>query len=141
MGFTTSKTMKIAQELYEGIELKNDGTVGLITYMRTDSTRISSDFQMATRDFIKQNFGNEFVPANIPSYKNRNNAQDAHEAIRPTDFNLTPTKVSASLTKDQASLYTLIYNRYIASQMSPAGMTMTVDIVADLICLKPSVIL
>ena len=130
LGFTTSKTMKIAQELYEGVELKNEGSVGLITYMRTDSTRISADFQMATRDFIKQNFGSEFLPSNIPSYKNRNNTQDAHEAIRPTDFNLTPTRVSASLTKDQASLYTLIYNRYIASQMAPAEYDNTaVDIV------------
>jgi len=120
LGFTTSKTMKVAQELYEGIEIKNEGSVGLITYMRTDSTRISSDFQISTRDFIKHNFGSEFIPNNIPSYKNSNNTQDAHEAIRPTDFNLSPSKVSASLSKDQLALYTLIYNRYIASQMSPA---------------------
>ena len=84
---------------------------------------------MATRYFVKHNFGSEFVPSNIPSYKNSNNTQDAHEAIRPTDFNYSPSKISSSLTKDQLALYTLVYNRYIASQMAPAELDNTcVDI-------------
>ena len=130
LGFTASRTMRVAQSLYEGVEVKDVGSVGLITYMRTDSTRISPDFQLATRDFIKKNFGSDYVPNSIPTYKNSNNSQDAHEAIRPTEYNLTPSKVSSSLSKDQAALYTLIYNRYIASQMPPAEMDNTcVDIV------------
>lgn len=131
LGFTTSKTMKVAQELYEGVEIKGIGSIGLISYMRTDSTRISSDFQLHTRDFIKKNFGADYIPSSLPIYKNNSNAQDAHEAIRPTDFLLTPTHIAPDLTKEQLSLYTLIYNRYIASQMSPAIMDKTtVDIEA-----------
>ncbi|MFA7637541.1 MAG: type I DNA topoisomerase, partial [Monoglobales bacterium] len=84
LGFTSSRTMMVAQQLYEGIEIKGSGSVGLITYMRTDSTRIAKEAQFAARDYIKSNFGEEFIPGYIPEYKNKKNAQDAHEAIRPS---------------------------------------------------------
>jgi len=120
LGFTTKKTMRVAQQLYEGIEIKDGGSIGLITYMRTDSTRIAKEVQNAARDLIIRKFGNEFVPKSFNTYKSKGKEQDAHEAIRPTDIELLPSEISESLTRDQFRLYKLIFDRFIASQMSPS---------------------
>ncbi|MFO7636231.1 MAG: type I DNA topoisomerase [Clostridia bacterium] len=131
LGFTTQRTMRVAQQLYEGIEIKDMGSVGLITYMRTDSTRVTTDVQHEARRTIETLFGSAFVPKTIPVYKSKGNAQDAHEAIRPASLELLPHKISDSLTPEQARLYKLIYDRFIASQMSPAEYdTVQVDITA-----------
>lgn len=127
--FTAKKTMVVAQQLYEGIELGEEGSVGLITYMRTDSFRIASDAQKWARAVIEQRFGREFVPEKIPSYKGKGGVQDAHEAIRPTYPDKTPEKGRPFLSRDQHNLYTLIWNRFIASQMSPAQLDQTTFIV------------
>ncbi|MCL0071460.1 type I DNA topoisomerase, partial [Thermodesulfovibrionales bacterium] len=127
--FTAKKTMVVAQQLYEGIELGEEGSVGLITYMRTDSFRIASDAQKWARAVIEQRFGREFVPEKIPSYKGKGDVQDAHEAIRPTYPDKTPEKSRPFLSRDQHNLYTLIWNRFIASQMSPAQLDQTTFIV------------
>ncbi|MCL0051601.1 type I DNA topoisomerase [Thermodesulfovibrionales bacterium] len=127
--FTAKKTMVVAQQLYEGIELGEEGSVGLITYMRTDSFRIASDAQKWARAVIEQRFGREFVPEKIPSYKGKGGVQDAHEAIRPTYPDKTPEKSRPFLSRDQHNLYTLIWNRFIASQMSPAQLDQTTFIV------------
>lgn len=130
--FTAKKTMLIAQKLYEGLELGGEGSVGLITYMRTDSVRVSSGAQSEARDFISRDFGNDFVPQKAPAYKSKKSAQEAHEAIRPTSILRKPQDVKNYLTRDQHSLYTLIWNRFLASQMSPALIEQTsVDITAD----------
>ncbi len=129
LGFQARRTMKAAQELYEGVTLPGLGAVGLITYMRTDSLRISADAQEAARAYIGKAFGNDYLPAAAPVYKTKKNAQDAHEAVRPTMIDLEPKKVKDSLTADQYKLYKLIWERFIASQMSPALLdTMSVDI-------------
>ncbi len=120
LGFSTSRTMKTAQEIYEGVEVKGHGTVGLITYMRTDSTRISAEALEGVRETISARFGNEYLPASANVYSKKKNSQDAHEAIRPTYIELTPDAIAASLTSDQLKLYRLIYDRFIASQMKPA---------------------
>src|SRR5271165_6326283 len=114
--------MQIAQGLYEGIDLGKDdgGAVGLITYMRTDSTRLSTDAVDATRDYIAQTYGKEWVPAAPNVFKSKKNAQDAHEAIRPTSLELTPESVRRHLKDDQFKLYKLIWDRFIACQMTPA---------------------
>jgi DNA topoisomerase-1 len=119
INFRTRKTMMIAQQLYEGISLGKEGTVGLITYMRTDSMRISEAAKAETADFIKETFGAEYS-AGIRKVKNAQGAQDAHEAIRPTSALRTPKLLETFLDKDQLKLYTLIWNRFIASQMKPA---------------------
>ncbi|UCF86746.1 MAG: type I DNA topoisomerase, partial [Nitrospiraceae bacterium] len=130
--FTAKKTMLIAQKLYEGLELGGEGSVGLITYMRTDSVRVASEAQKEARDFISRDFGNDFAPQKIPVYKSKKAAQEAHEAIRPTSIMIKPEDVKNCLTRDQYSLYTLIWNRFLASQMSPALIEQTsVDITAD----------
>jgi len=118
--FTARKTMQVAQQLYEGIELGETGSIGLITYMRTDSTRISPDAQAEVRAFVAERFGAEFVPERPPAYKSGKGAQEAHEAIRPTSVLREPGQVAAHLTRDQLQLYTLIWNRFVASQMRPA---------------------
>ena len=129
LGFRAAKTMKVAQELYEGREIKGIGAVGLITYMRTDSLRISFEAQEKARSYIKEKFGPDYVPEKNNVYKTKSDAQDAHEAIRPTMPELDPEKVKESLTGDQYKLYKLIWNRFMASQMSPALYdTMSVDI-------------
>jgi len=120
LGYTTKKTMQVAQSLYEGINVENQGTIGLITYMRTDSTRISAEIQNLTREMIKDMFGEEYVPTAIPKYKNKKNSQDAHEAIRPTQIDLLPQNIKDSLSSEQAKLYKLIYDRFVASQMTSA---------------------
>lgn len=119
LGFQSRRTMSVAQELYEGIEIEGLGAVGLITYMRTDSLRISDEAKAAACDFIKNNYGENYLPQTPKTYKSKDaNVQDAHEAIRPTMPDLTPEKAKASLTNDQYKLYKLIWSRFIASQMA-----------------------
>lgn len=133
LSFQTRRTMKTAQELYEGVEINGLGQTGLITYMRTDSLRISDEARAAAYDYIKQNYGDNYIPDKPKQYKSKGNAQDAHEAIRPTHPELTPDMVKASgVTNDQYKLYTLIWKRFIASQMSNCLMdTVSVDIEAN----------
>ncbi len=129
--FPVKKTMMIAQQLYEGIELPGEGAVGLITYMRTDSTRVSEQALEDVRAYIGGKFGAEFVPEKPNVYKTKADAQDAHEAIRPTSMQYDPESVRAQLTPDQYYLYRLIWNRFVASQMPPATFDeTTVDIQA-----------
>jgi DNA topoisomerase-1 len=118
--FPVRKTMQVAQKLYEGMELGEEGSSGLITYMRTDSTRVSGDALAAVRERIQENYGEDYVPDKPNFYKSKKGAQDAHEAIRPTDMSRTPQAIKRFLTKDQLALYTLIWNRFVASQMRPA---------------------
>ena len=118
--FTTSKTMQIAQQLYEGVDIEGEGTVGLITYIRTDSVRLSDEAIAAAREYIPAQYGPAYLPETPNVYKGRTRAQDAHEAIRPTDVTRRPENVKASLTRDQYNLYRLIYLRFLASQMTPA---------------------
>lgn len=120
LGFTSRKTMMLAQQLYEGIELGHHGAAGLITYMRTDSTRISDLAQDDARAFIRDQFGEPYLPAKPNVYAAGKKAQDAHEAIRPTNIGLTPEQLAKYLNKDQLKLYTLIWQRFAASQMTPA---------------------
>ncbi len=120
LGFSTSKTMQIAQELYEGVDIKGSGTVGLVSYIRTDSVRISDEAYEACNTYITSTFGEQFLPETRNEYKTRSRAQDAHEAIRPTDVNFVPKEIIGSLSKDQFKLYSLIWNRFLASQMSVA---------------------
>ena len=127
--FPAKKTMMIAQQLYEGIELGKEGSLGLITYMRTDSFSVASEAQKWARDYIKERFGKEFLPEKPPRYRSKESAQEAHEAIRPTYPDKLPENVKQFLTKDQYNLYSLIWNRFIASQMSPAKLEQTVFII------------
>ncbi len=132
LGFTTAKTMQVVQQLYEGVDLEGEGTQGIVTYIRTDSVRISDDALASLREYIPERFGAEYLPEKPIEYKGRKNAQDAHEAIRPTSVLRTPDKIKASLTKEQYNLYRLIYNRFLASQMMPALYeTMTMEISGD----------
>lgn len=118
--FAARRTMQTAQQLYEGVDIGNGGPTGLITYMRTDSTRVSESALSACREFIGRTFGAEALPARPNVFASRAGAQDAHEAIRPTDVELTPDRVGRHLTPDQAKLYGLIWRRFVASQMKPA---------------------
>lgn len=118
--FTTAKTMQIAQQLYEGVDIEGEGAVGLITYIRTDSVRLSNEAVAQARAYIPERYGPAFLPPSPPVYKGRSRAQDAHEAIRPTDARRRPEDIKASLSRDQYNLYRLIYLRFIASQMAPA---------------------
>ncbi|HYN20048.1 MAG TPA: type I DNA topoisomerase, partial [Thermoanaerobaculia bacterium] len=118
--FGVKKTMQVAQRLYEGIELGADGSVGLITYMRTDSTRISDDALVAVRDRIASTYGAEYMPEKPNFYRSKKDAQDAHEAIRPTYFDRDPESIKQYLSKDELALYKLVWNRFVASQMKPA---------------------
>ncbi len=120
LNFTTMKTMQVVQQLYEGIELAGEGTQGLVTYIRTDSVRISDEAIRAAREFIPGEYGADFLPDTPQIYKGRSNAQDAHEAIRPTVINRKPEDIKASLSRDQYLLYKLIWSRFIACQMTPA---------------------
>lgn len=119
LGFTSSKTMMVAQQLYEGIPLGTEGPVGLITYMRTDSLRISETAINAVRQFISDKYSSEYLPASPNQYQNKKGAQDAHEAIRPSDVLRDPEKIKEFLTKDQYKLYSLIWKRFVSSQMTP----------------------
>ncbi len=120
MGLTLKRTSMAAQNLYEGIELPQEGKTALITYIRTDSVRVSQEAQKMAKEFIIEKFGAEYVPTTPNTFKGKKNSQDAHEAIRPVHIELTPEKVKASLTSDQYKLYKLIFERFLASQMSEA---------------------
>ena len=137
LNFTTSKTMQVVQQLYEGVDIEGEGTLGIVTYIRTDSVRVSDEAMAAVRAYIPERFGEDYLPEKPNEFRGRKNAQDAHEAIRPTDIRRTPEKVKSSLTKEQYNLYRLIYNRFLASQMMPALYdTMTMDITGDGIGLR-----
>ena len=132
LSFPAQKTMRVAQKLYEGIDLGESGMVGLITYMRTDSPRVSSEAVQGVREWIKNRFGESFLPAKPNVYKSRKGAQDAHEAIRPTSMDLNPDRIKGYLEKDQWALYKLIWDRFVASQMASATfLQTTVEIRAD----------
>ena len=132
LNFTTQKTMQVVQQLYEGVDLEGEGTQGIVTYIRTDSVRISQEALDAVRAYIPERFGAEYLPETPNEFKGRRNAQDAHEAIRPTDVKRTPEAIKASLTKEQFQLYRLIYSRFLASQMNPAIYdTMSMDVNGD----------
>ncbi len=118
--FTAKKTMVLAQQLYEGIELGEEGAQGLITYMRTDSPRLANDSVTEARAYLEATHGKEYVPVTIPEYKGKGKAQDAHEAVRPTSLAYTPERVKPFLDEDQFKLYDLIWRRFLASQMTPA---------------------
>jgi len=131
LGFNAKRTMQVAQQLYEGVDVPGEGHVGLITYMRTDSTRIADEAQQAARALIVQTYGAKYAPAAAKQYKKGGAAQDAHEAIRPTDVARLPERVAQTLNRDQERLYKLIWQRFVASQMSPAVFdVVTVDIAA-----------
>ena len=132
LNFSTAKTMQVVQTLYEGVDLEDEGTQGLVTYIRTDSVRISDEALNELRAYIPARYGKEFMPEEPNIYKGRANAQDAHEAIRPTSVTRTPESIKESLTRDQFLLYRLIYNRFIASQMMPARYeTLSAEIKSD----------
>jgi DNA topoisomerase I len=132
INFSTAKTMAVAQQLYEGIELGSEGSVGLITYMRTDSVRISDDARVEAAGFIKEKFGAAYIPEKPNFYKSKASSQDAHEAVRPTSVLREPKNVASFLSKDQARLYELIWNRFMASQMAPASVdTARYDVAGD----------
>ena len=120
LGFTGKRTMLIAQQLYEGVEVKGRGAVGLVTYIRTDSVRIANEALSSVREHIKAHYGDKYVPEKPNFYKGRKGAQDAHEAIRPTYVELSPASIKDSLTPEQFKLYKLIYERFLACQMPPA---------------------
>ncbi len=131
LGFSAKKTMTVAQQLYEGIEIGGEGAVGLITYMRTDSVRIAAEAQQEARQWASERIGGEYLPEAPPVYKSRGSAQEAHEAIRPSDVRRDPRSVASSLTKDQLALYRLIWERFMASQLMPAVYdTVAADITA-----------
>lgn len=125
LGFSPKKTMMLAQRLYEGMEVGTTGTVGLITYMRTDSTRIADEAVADVRKYILSRYGNDFLPESPNVYKTKKSAQDAHEAIRPTDVNLDPASIKQYLEKDAHSLYELIWARFVSCQMCPAVLDTT----------------
>ena len=132
LNFSTQKTMRLAQQLYEGIEVKGQGTVGLITYLRTDSTRVSDEAESAAREFIAANYGEEYLAEGTSAKKDTKKIQDAHEAIRPTDLNRMPAVIKESLSRDQFRLYQLIWKRFAASRMSAAKYeTTSVKILAN----------
>ena len=129
--FSAKKTMMFAQRLYEGIELGSEGSVGLITYMRTDSTRVAEGALGAARDYVLKQFGADYLPKEAIRYKSKKGAQDAHEAIRPTDVSRTPDSIKAHLAADELKLYKLIWQRFVASQMNPAIFDQTtIDVAA-----------
>ena len=132
LNFTTQKTMQVVQQLYEGVDLEGEGTQGIVTYIRTDSVRVSQEALDAVRAYIPKRFGPEYLPETANEFKGRRNAQDAHEAIRPTDITRTPEAIKPSLTKEQFHLYRLIYSRFLASQMMPAFYdTLSMDVAGN----------
>jgi len=129
LNMTPRRTMSIAQQLYEGVDIEGEGTVGLITYMRTDSLRLSDEATAAARSFILSRYGSEYHPGKARVFKTKSGAQDAHEAIRPSDVNLVPEEIKKSLTAEQYKLYKLIWSRFLACQMSPAVYdSVTIDV-------------
>ena len=132
LGFTTAKTMQIAQQLYEGVDVEGRGTLGLISYIRTDSVRLSEEAVSAVRELIAARYGEAYVPEKPNVYKGRKSAQDAHEAIRPTNLELRPEDIKASLSRDQYNLYRLVYLRFVACQMADAVYeTQQIEIASD----------
>jgi len=131
LGFTAEKTMRIAQTLYEGVDAGPFGRVGLITYMRTDSVRIADEAIGMARQFIEEKFGRDYLPENPRIYKNKESAQDAHEAIRPTDVKISPSSIKDYISKDECKLYEIIWRRFLACQMNPA---LYESVTAELIC-------
>jgi DNA topoisomerase-1 len=132
LGYNVRQTMGIAQKLYEGIDLGEDGTVGLITYMRTDSTRVAPDAVAQVRSFIGSSYGDKYLPETANTFKSKKDAQDAHEAVRPTNVTLTPDSIRRYLSNEQYKVYRMIWQRFVASQMLPAIFDQTtVDIVAQ----------
>ena len=128
LGFTSRKTMSVAQQLYEGVEIASVGQTALVSYIRTDSVRISDEAVSASRGLIVEQYGKEYVCPYIRTFKNKNSAQDAHEAIRPTHFDLSPDSIKGSLTNDQYKLYKLIWDRFLSTQMASAVLnTVTLD--------------
>jgi len=139
LNFTGQKTMRIAQQLYEGVEIPGIGATGLITYMRTDSLRISEEARAAANTYITKQYGERYLPSSPRYFKSKNSAQDAHEAIRPTDINLNPEYVKGALTAEQYKLYKLIWERFVASLMSACVQkTVTVTITANEYLFKAS---
>ena len=139
LNFTSQRTMRIAQELYEGVSISGRGTVGMITYMRTDSLRLSNEVIASARSFIGERFGSAYLPSAPRHYKTKKSAQDAHEAIRPTDPYLVPAEVKSSLSSDQYRLYKLIWERFIACQMTNALLdNVNVDVLANRSMFKTS---
>lgn len=133
LGFQTQRTMRVAQELYEGVNVGSEfgGTQGLITYMRTDSLRISADAQSAAKEYIKSKYGDKYYPSTPRVYKAKANAQDAHEAIRPANVGIEPQKIKGNVTSDQYKLYKLIWERFVSSQMASAELnTVNVDFIS-----------
>ena len=120
LNFSTQKTMRLAQQLYEGVEIKGSGTVGIITYLRTDSTRVSAEAEAMAEEYIKKNYGDKYAAGKSPEAKSDKKIQDAHEAIRPTDIARTPVALKESLSRDQFRLYQLIWKRFTASRMQAA---------------------
>ena len=132
LGFSAERTMRIAQQLYEGIDLGSMGTLGLITYMRTDSTNLAPEAINEARNYITRNIGKDYLPEKHNVYASKKNAQQAHEAIRPTDIDMTPSDIKQHLTDEQARLYELIWRRFVACQMAPAEWNVTnLNIIAD----------
>ncbi|MBO4426444.1 MAG: type I DNA topoisomerase, partial [Clostridiales bacterium] len=128
LGFSSKKTMSVAQQLYEGIDIKGAGQTALVSYIRTDSVRISDEAYEAAKKLIVDRFGKEYLSGYRRKYKNKNSAQDAHEAIRPTHFDMDPASIRASLSSDQFKLYSLIWDRFLATQMAPAKLdTLSVE--------------
>ena len=139
LNFSTKRTMSIAQQIYEGVDIKGYGTIGLITYMRTDSVRIAQEAQEACRDFVANKFGKEYIEEKPRNFKSKKNIQDAHEAIRPTNVEITPEKAKENLKPEQYKLYNLIWNRFVASQMSSCQIDVkSIDIVNNNYGLKVS---
>jgi len=132
--FSAKRTMSVAQKLYEGIELGKEGSVGLITYMRTDSYRIADEALAAVRNYIKDNYSTDYLPSKPHTYKNAEKAQDAHEAIRPSSMAYKPQDIKEYLTPEQFKLYQLIWNRFVASQMNPAIFDQTTIDIAGANC-------
>lgn len=120
LNFSTQKTMRLAQQLYEGIKVKGKGTIGIITYLRTDSTRVSEEADLAAKEYVKESYGEEFVAKEDNNKKTGKKIQDAHEAIRPTYVDLSPSQLKENLSRDQFRLYQLIWRRFVASRMQPA---------------------
>ncbi len=135
--FTAKKTMGVAQQLYEGIELGEEGAVGLITYMRTDSHRVAAEAQEWARKLIERVYGRDYIPEKPPFYKSKASAQEAHEAIRPTYPDKIPEAIKQFLSKEQYALYALIWNRFISSQMTPAQLEQTTFVIDSLQAVQP----
>ncbi len=136
LNFSTQKTMRLAQQLYEGVDVKGHGTVGVITYLRTDSTRVSAEAEQTAAEYIASAYGSDYAAGTGAEKKNSKKIQDAHEAIRPTEIQMTPAELKDSLSRDQLRLYQLIWRRFVASRMNPARYE-TVSVLIDADCLKP----